>query len=1006
MYQSNIYEYLEEHNETKLLICKDDKEAKQIADVANLLGYDTFVLPDLRVNVGEDLRAYGEDVHRMFTHLAAYHASRKKKVLISPLRTLLVPFPKQELFATKTLEFGDTLNLNELKDTLYQWGYHFTDIAAQKGEVSFRGDIIDIYPIHVERPYRISLFDEEVEAIHYYDEVTQKRLPDELESLEITPAFLALDKVQHEVLKNRCERSSYDTFVKDIDSLGLWHLDELGQSALEQFKAVCASNIDDELKEVYELTEPLVPRKSFLLPSIPEGAKYRDLEVVNPNKLLESHKDKKIIIIAKNESIVRGSELSSFENIEFVYQDGIVNIMGNEKLIISLNKPLKKKRVKKATIILDELKPGDYVVHENHGVGIFRGIEKRDVLGATSEFVVIFYQNEDSLLIPVSSLEVIDRYVAEGGALPILDRLGKASFKKLKGKVKEKLFAIASQIINLSAQRHLKKGIKLVSSEQVAGSSEERELAQKIAAEHQLFLSKAGFVHTEDQERAINEMLDDMGSGRMMDRLLSADVGFGKTEVAMNGMFVAVRNGYQAMMIAPTTLLSSQHYKSLKERFYDYGIKVAKLDRFSTAKEKSAILKGLAEGTIDMVVGTHALLKAKFKNLALVIIDEEHKFGVKQKEALKEISIDVHLLSMSATPIPRSLNLALSEVKSFSEILTPPTERQGVRTFVKSYDDKVIKEAILREMRRGGQTFYVFNSIAGIEEKKKQLLEILPKLRVAVLHSKISAKETEDEMLKFEDGEYDVLLSTSIVESGIHMPHANTMIVDGADNFGIADLHQLRGRVGRGGREGYCYFMVTDKDRLTDNAKKRLIALESHSDLGSGAVLAFHDLEIRGGGNIIGEAQSGHIKQIGYSLYLRMLEDAIRELSGQDKEVAHNIDMKLSIDAYLNEELIEEDRLRLELYRRLSLCETTGEVYEIEAEIADRFGKLDTITRQFIDVMVMKVLAREQGISKVSSYGENVFIEFREEGKERVVLKSRSKDDDDIIATAMRYLKK
>ena len=1006
MYQSNIYEYLEQQKPKALLICKDDKEATQIRDVAVLLKYDTFVLPDLRVSVGEDLRSYGEDLQDLFTQLASYHSSPKKKVLISPVRTLLLPFPKVALFSSKTIEFGETLNLNELKDTLYQWGYHFTDIAAQKGEVSFRGDIIDIYPSHVDKPYRISLFDEEVEAIHRYEVNTQKRLPDELEDLEITPAFLALDKSQYETLKSRCERSAYDTFVKDIDSLGLWYLGELGESALAQFDAVWASNLDEELKEVYELTEPLIPRKDFLLPAIPEGSKYRDLEAVTPNKLLESHKDKKITIIAKNESIVRGSDFDwgqgiddssqsdksqiSRPRVEFVYQEGIVNLLGSDRLILSLNKPLKRKRVKKASIILDELKPGDYVVHENYGVGIFRGIEKRDVLGATSEFVVMMYQNEDSLLIPVSNLEVIDRYVAEGGSLPVLDKLGKASFKKLKAKVKEKLFAIASQIINLSAQRHLKKGITL----------------KRNMEEHAIFMSEAGFVHTEDQERAINDMLDDMASGKMMDRLLSADVGFGKTEVAMNGMFVAVKNGYQAMMIAPTTLLSSQHFKSLKERFYAHGIKVGKLDRFSTAKEKNATLQALEEGRLDVVVGTHALLKAKFKNLALVIIDEEHKFGVKQKEALKEIAIDVHLLSMSATPIPRSLNLAMSDVKSFSEILTPPTERQGVRTFVKSYDDKVIKEALLREMRRGGQIFYVFNSIAGIEEKKKVLLKILPKLRIAVLHSKISAKETEDEMMLFEDGEYDVLLSTSIVESGIHMPHANTMIVDGADNFGIADLHQLRGRVGRGGKEGYCYFMVADKERLTDNARRRLLALESNSELGSGAVLAFHDLEIRGGGNIIGEAQSGHIKQIGYSLYLRMLEDAIKELSGQDKEVAQNIDMKLSIDAYLNEELIEEDRLRLELYRRLSLCETTGEVYEIESEIADRFGKLDTITRQFIDVIVMKVLARDKGISKVSSYGENVFIEFREEGKERAVLKSNSKDDDDIIATAMGFLKR
>ena len=990
MYQSNIYEYLESLSSEKLLICREDKEALQIRDVAVLLGFDTFVLPDFRVSVGEDLRSYQEELQRLFLALAGYHASTQKRLLIAPVRTVLLPFPKPEYFGMAEIEFAQTLDLSLLKEQLYYWGYHFTDIATSRGEVSFRGDIIDIYPIDAEEPSRISLFDSEVESIQYYDPQTQKRRAEECESLRFPPAFLALEREAYEALTRRVTQSRYESFVKDCDALGLWHLGELGESALVQFDAVLASSVEEELDEIYTLDTPLLPRSAFELPQIAEGKRYRDLEVVDYNKLLTSHHDKKITIIARNESVVRGSELESFEGVEFVYQEGIVNLLGADRLILSLNKPPKRKRVKRATMVLDELKSGDLIVHENHGVGRFKGIEKRDILGATSEFVVIFYQNEDTLLIPVSNLETIDRYVAEGGVLPTLDKLGKASFKKLKGKVKEKLFAIASQIINLSAQRHLQKGIRI----------------QEDSPKQRLFISQAGFVHTEDQERAIYEMLEDMRRGTMMDRLLSADVGFGKTEVAMNGMFAVVQSGYQAMMIAPTTLLSAQHYKSLVERFAPYEIRVAKLDRFSTAKEKREVLAGLEAGSIDLVVGTHALLKAKFKKLALVIIDEEHKFGVKQKEALKEIAIDVHLLSMSATPIPRSLNLAMSEVKSFSEILTPPTERQGVRTFVKSYDEKVLKEALLREMRRGGQSFYVFNSIAGIEEKRKVLLEILPKLRIAVLHSKISAKETEEEMMKFEAGEYDVLLSTSIVESGIHMPHANTMIVDGADNFGIADLHQLRGRVGRGGKEGYCYFVVSDKSRLSENAKKRLLALETHSDLGSGAVLAFHDLEIRGGGNIIGEAQSGHIKQIGYSLYLRMLEDAILELSGKGKEVAHTIDMKLAIDAYLNEELIQEDRLRLELYRRLSLCETTGEVYEIESEIADRFGKLDTITRQFIDVMVMKVLARQQGISKISSYGENLSIEFAEASKTRVALKSPSRDDDDIIATAMQYLKK
>ena len=997
MRQAPLYEYLEGGPDKELILCRDDAAAERAAAVVRLHGMVPFVLPDLRVVTGEDLRTYDAEVRQLLTTLHRYYEEDAPKLLIAPLRTVLVPFPKGEYFARERIEFGDTIDLKAIKDRLYYWGYHFADITVQPGEVSFRGDIIDLYPIDAEAPYRLSLFDDEVESIHRFDPSTQKRQGDEVEEVVYTPAFLALDESEHTALKTRCEMSPYESFVKDIDALGLWHLGELGENTLERFAAVFAEDLSAELEEIYILSEPLVPRKAFLLPTVPAAKVWRDLEVADPNKLIEAHPDKAVTIVARNESIVRGSSLVEMDRLKFVYQEGIVQLMGPDRLILSLNKPLKRKKVKKASMILDELSPGDYVVHENHGVGIFRGIEKREVLGATSEFVVITYQGDDTLLIPVSSLETVERYIAEGGAVPVLDRMGKASFKRLKEKVREKLFAIASQIINLSAQRHLKKGIKLelgIRNEELG-----------VAVEYQKFFASAEFVHTEDQKRAIEEMLEEMASGRMMDRLLSADVGFGKTEVAMNGIFVAAQNGYQAMMIAPTTLLSSQHFKSLKERFYDFGITVGKLDRFTTPKEKRALLAGLEEGTIDVVVGTHALLGARFKNLALVVIDEEHKFGVKQKEALKEMAIDVHVLSMSATPIPRSLNLALSQLKSFSEILTPPLARVGVRTFVKSYDPKVVKEAITREIRRGGQVFYVHNSIAGIEAKREALLEILPKLRIAVLHSKISAKETEEEMLKFEDGEYDVLLSTSIVESGIHMPHANTMIVDGADRFGMADLHQLRGRVGRGGREGFCYFLVEDTEALTENATRRLLALESHSELGSGATLAYHDLQIRGGGNIIGEAQSGHIKQIGYGLYLRMLEDAIRELSGQSKEVAHQVEMKLTVTAYLSEELITEDRLRLELYRRLALCEGVGEVYAIEEEIADRFGKPDTVTRQFIDVMAIKVLALQKGVSKVSSYQKRVFFEYRDEKNEKKILESPSKDDDDIIGTALLFLR-
>lgn len=976
MFQSNIYEYLEDNLkklDSKLLfVCNNNKEANEISDTAKLLDIKPFVLPDIRVDFGEDLRAYQDELYDFIKELGSYYICQESKILISPYRTLKLTFPKEIFLKTITLSFADKVDAN-IKDKLFFWGYSFVDIVASKGEVSFRGDIIDIYPINEDTPYRISLFDNEIESIRRFDVSSQKSIVEECESFTVFPAFLSLDEIRYNQISQKIKNFKSDTFVKDIQSLGWWTIDDCGDKAFDIFNLLAISKLDDDMS----------------MPFIQEAKRYKDIEVTDINKLISTHKNKEIIVVAKNESIARGSALENFDGIKFKYQDGQINILGNDKLIVSINKPTKIKKVKKSSIILDELKNGDYVVHETHGVGIFKGIEKRDILGATREFVVIVYQNEDMLLVPVENLEVIDRYMSDGGSVPVLDRLGKMSFRNLKEKVKEKLFAIASQIINLSAIRHMSQGVKI-------------ELDQSL---HSEFLASAGFIHTSDQEDAINDTLKELRSGNIMDRLLSADVGFGKTEVAMNAIFACVKSGYQTCMIAPTTLLSSQHYKSLITRLKPHNIRIAKLDRFCTTKEKRDVIARAKSGEVDVVIGTHALLGIEFKNLALVVIDEEHKFGVKQKEALKEMARDVHLLSMSATPIPRSLNLALSNVKTFSEILTPPMERVGVRTFVKNYDEAMLKEVILREIRRGGQIFYVHNSIASLEDKKASLLKILPNLKIAILHSGINAKDTEDEMIKFENGEFDILLSTSIVESGIHIPTANTMIVDGSNNFGMADLHQLRGRVGRGSKEGYCYFLVEDKLSLSEQAKKRLIALESHSDLGSGAVLAFHDLEIRGGGNIIGEAQSGHIKQIGYGLYLRMLEDAIKELSGKKEDKEKSVEVKLAVDAYLSEELINEDRLRLELYRRLSLSTSVGEVYEISSEIEDRFGRLDKISKQFIDLMAIKLMAKAKGITKVSSYNENLFFEFEDENKERLTIKAISRDDDDIIATAFGYLK-
>jgi len=983
--QSNLYEYLQS-NSPELIIVKDAKEASALADLVRFCKKDLLVFPDLRAVSGDDLRSFKLELFELFSALNSYYSASKKPLIISPVKTLSHKLPRPELCDVKHLEFGDTLALEVFKKKMLFWGYTFVDIVEEKGEISFRGDIIDIYPISASKPYRISLFGDEVEEIRAFELETQKSIKEEIDRIEITPAFFALNEEQYDTLIHKCEESSSDSFVKDLSSLGLWHLDELSSAFMEGKKSVYASDLSLELQEIYAFDEKAVDESLFDLTIIPESKEFSEFVLVDIHTTLQAHKNKKITLIASNEAQVKQQDLYDTSKINILYSPIIVNIIGDKELIFSLNKEIKKKRRKKSSIILDELKPGDYIVHESYGVGVFEKIEQATILGGVKDFVAISYQGDERILLPVENLEVIDRYISSG-SLPVLDKLGKGSFAKLKEKVKKKLFEIAGEIINLAASRALIKAPRIACD------------AEKIKA----FQKSAGFEYTEDQARSIKEIIFDISQEKVMDRLLSGDVGFGKTEVAMNAIYAAYLSGHQSALIVPTTLLSSQHYKSLLERFEPYEIKIAKLDRFVSTKEKNQILKALESGDLDVVVGTHALFSAKFFKPGLIIIDEEHKFGVKQKEKLKTLYEKVHLLSMSATPIPRSLNQAMSSIKQMSTLMTPPLERQGVRTFVKEYDEKLLKEVILRELRRGGQLFYVFNSIDTMPIKKRELLQVLPNLRILMLHSKISATETEKELMKFQNGEYDLLLATSIIESGIHMPTVNTMLIDGADRFGIADLHQLRGRVGRGHIEGYAYFIVDDKENLTEEAKKRLLALESNSFLGAGAVLAYHDLEIRGGGNLIGDAQSGHIKNIGYTLYLRMLEDAIKELSNQQEVERKKVDIKLSISAYISDEVVQEERLRLELYRRLSHCEEVSEVYEIEEEAIDRFGRLDINTKQFFELIVIKLLSIEKSITLIGNYGQNITITYSNGSKETI--KAPSKDDDDIIKEVLTYLR-
>ena len=977
--QAKVYEYLLTHA-PQILICEDDKEVALCADAASFAGFSAFKLPDFRAKKGDDLRSFNEELFEISSVLSKYYKFDGKKIIISPFSTLLNPLPTQKNLESSTIKLKDNLNLSEFADLLIRFGYECVDIVESVGEFSIRGEVIDIYGVNMDDPVRILLFGDEVESIRNYNTATQISNKNELSEAEIVPFIANLSKDEFEKVSQKIEDMQSDALVSDLNSLGFWAIDSFSDY-LKVFDSKLVKKIDFQIYDA--------PEEKFKgIEILPEPKVYKDLEVTLNFDFFELNKSKSITVLSRNEGLFKGYELDGFANVKLEISPLVVNLTSSDKIVVSLNKFEKKRRVKRSSLVVDELKVNDYVVHEDYGIGRFLGLEKIKVLGATKEFVVIAYQNDDKLLLPVEHLNLIDRYIAQNGSMAVLDRLGKANFAKIKEKVREKLFAIASKIVAMAAKREL-----------IAGK-----ILQKEDISYLNFVQDAGFSYTNDQQKAVNDIKDELKSGKVMDRLLSGDVGFGKTEVAMNAIFTCIKSGFSAFFFVPTTLLSSQHYKTLSQRFSKFDIKVFRLDRFSSAKEKTSLQKAIKENEPIVCVGTHALLGVKAENLGLIVVDEEHKFGVKQKEQLKEISQHSHILSMSATPIPRSLNMALSKIKTYSILATPPSSRLDVRTSVREWDEKVVKEAIMRELRRGGQTFYIHNHIADIEQTANELRKILPKLRILILHSKINAKVAEDEMMKFERGEYDLLLCTSIVESGIHLPNANTIIVENANKFGMADLHQLRGRVGRSDKQAYCYFLVEDKDAISKDALKRLVALEGNSFLGAGSVLAYHDLEIRGGGNIIGEAQSGHIEAIGYSLYLKMLEDEINKLLNQDSAKLDKIDLKLSVSAFLNQEFIREDRLRLEIYRRLSKCKEVAEVYEIQSELEDRFGKIDTFTKQFLDLIIIKILALKAGIKTISNSEQNILITKNDD--EKIRLKSRSKDDDDVLAEILVYLRK
>ncbi|RWK08654.1 transcription-repair coupling factor [Mesorhizobium sp.] len=625
------------------------------------------------------------------------------------------------------------------------------------------------------------------------------------------------------------------------------------------------------------------------------------------------------------------------------------------------------KRKKKASDFIAEassLSSGDIVVHADHGIGRFVGLRTIEAVGAPHDCLEIHYAGDDRLFLPVENIELLSRYGSDSAEAP-LDKLGGGAWQARKARLKRRLLDMAGQLIRIAAERQMRAAPSMIPAEGLYGE----------------FAARFPYEETDDQQTAIDSVMDDLGAGKPMDRLVCGDVGFGKTEVALRAAFIAAMEGFQVAVVVPTTLLSRQHFKTFSQRFSGLPIRIAQASRLVGAKELAETKKGIADGTVDIVVGTHALLGSSisFKNLGLLIIDEEQHFGVKHKERLKELKNDVHVLTLSATPIPRTLQLALTGVRELSLIATPPVDRMAVRTFISPFDPLVIRETLLRERYRGGHSFYVVPRISDLSEIHDFLRESVPELKIAVAHGQMPPGELDDIMNAFYDGQYDVLLSTTIVESGLDIPTANTLIIHRADMFGLAQLYQLRGRVGRSKVRAYALFTLPANRKLTDTAERRLKVLQSLDTLGAGFQLASHDLDIRGAGNLLGEEQSGHIKEVGFELYQQMLEEAVAEVkdSGEVQDGGWSPQIAVGTAVMIPESYVPDLQLRMALYRRLGDLETTEEIDGFGAELIDRFGPLPEEVTHLLKIVFIKALCRRANVEKLDAGPKGVVIHFR-----------------------------
>lgn len=842
---------------------------------------------------------------------------------------------------------GENINIKDLEEKLISAGFEKRYMVTQRKEYSIRGDILDIFNINQDNPVRIDFFGNEVDRIAYFDVNSQLSIEKK-------------DSIELYIDNNKNKKDFFSLMSINNNKIDYYY--ENNDILQVKIKRLISENLDkkeDILNKVSELSKKGI---QIEIQKFSEN-ELKQFEVIDRVKNLS--KNTKITIYS--EEAKRYKEIFKDYPIKFEKYPLFEGYKNNDRLILT-DREIKGIRVKREKIekkvlkynIIDEIKEQDYVIHENFGVGIYLGLENIE----GQDYLKIKYADEDKLFVPIDSINKIEKYINISEVIPEIYKLGRKGFKRKKEKLSEDIEIFAKEIIKIQAKRNMGNGFKF----------------SKDTVMQEEFEETFPFTETPAQLKAIEDTKRDMESSKVMDRLICGDVGFGKTEVAIRATFKAIMDGKQVILLVPTTVLAEQHYERFSERFKNYPIHIDILSRVQSKKEQGESLKRIEQGLSDLVIGTHRLLSddIKYKNIGLLIIDEEQKFGVKAKEKLKKIKGDIDVLTLTATPIPRTLNLSLLGIRDLSIIDTSPEGRQKIQTEYINNNKDIIKEIILNEISREGQVFYIFNSVKRIESKTKEIRELLPKyIKVDYIHGQMLARDIKKTIQEFEKGNIDVLLATTIIENGIDIENANTMIIEGVEKLGLSQIYQLRGRIGRSSKKSYCYMLMNENK--TKNAKKREESIKELDNL-TGIELAMEDSKIRGVGEILGEKQHGAVETFGYNLYMKMLNEEILKLKGEIQEKIDEVDIELDFQRFLPDSYIEKNE-KIKIYKRALALKNLDELESLHSELEDRFGKIKPEVKGFFDFLKIKIISRDLGIVAIKQDKENknrILINFDE----------------------------